>query len=145
MTIASLKRKYPRLIHQAQHSLRLKFKKNPTLRISPSGVPRGEGSRVYDKHGTIIKVVSARVTIPRRMARDNAKLAELMVLHELRESLLCQNGYPQNRAHRKACKREKGDRKRLGLKKNSGWLLRDHYGWKREEDPLRKLVGNIRF
>ena len=87
----------------------------------------------------------ARITIPRRMARDNAKLAELAVLHELRENLLFQNGYAPRRAHKKVHKMEKTDRKKLGLKKSTGWLFRDHYGWKRKEDPLRKLVRNIRF
>jgi len=143
MTIAALRRKYPRLIRRAEHSMRLKFKRKPTLRISASGRPRDECGTKHNMHGKIIKVTLARVIIPKRMARENSKLAELAVLHELRENLAYQNGYSITRAHRTACKREHGDRKRLGLKKNSGWLFRDHYGWKREEDPLRKLVRGI--
>ena len=145
MTIASLKRKYPRLIRRAEHSMRLRFKKNPSLRIAKGGRPREECLRSHNEHGTIIKVPLARVTIPRRMARENPKFAELAVLHELRETLCFQNGYSPSQSHKKAAARERGDRKRLGLKKNTGWLFRDHYHWKREEDPLRKLIRNIRF
>lgn len=79
------------------------------------------------------------------MVRENPKLAELAVMHELRENLAYQHGCSQARAHRRVSKMERGDRRRLGLKKSAGWLFRDHYRWKREEDPLRKLVGNIRF
>lgn len=120
LTIASLKRKYPRLISRAEHSMRLRFKRKPTLRVSKGGRPRDECLRRRDEHGTVTKVPLARVTIPRRMVKENPKLAELAVMHELRENLLFQNAYSQTRSHRKACKRERGDRKRLGLKKNSG-------------------------
>ena len=144
-TIVALRRKYPRLVHQVEHSLRLKFRKKPTLRVSKGGRPRDECLREHDGHGTVTKVVLARVTIPKRMAKEDPKLAELAVLHELRENLLFQRGRSQSQAHRKASKMERGDRKRLGLKKSAGWLFRDHYGWKREEGPFQKLVRNIRF
>jgi len=144
-TIVALRRKYPRLIKRAERSMRLKFKRKPTLRVSKGGRPRDECLREHNRHGTVSKVVLARVTIPRRMAKEKPKLAELAVMHELRENLAYQNGHSQSQAHRKASKMERGDRKRLGLKKNAGRLFRDHYHWKREEDPLRKIIRNIRF
>lgn len=140
MTIAALKRKYPRLIRQAERSMRLKFKRKPILRISKGGRPRDECEREREGNRKITKVTLARITIPKRMAKENPKVAELAALHELRENLAFQNGYSITRSHRTACKREHGDRARLGLKKHSGWLFRDHYHWKRDEDPLRKLA-----
>lgn len=130
VTITSLRRKYPRLICQAEKSLRLKFKRKPTLRFTPGGRPREDSFREVDGHGKIVRITVARIMIPKRMAKQSPRLAELAALHELRESLLFQNGYSMSRSHQKAARMERGDRKRLGLTKNTGWLYRDFYGYK---------------
>lgn len=134
MTIASLRRKWPKLIREAQKSMHLKFKRKPTLKISPGGRPRGETITIR-QNGKVVEVELAYVTIPKRMVKANSKLAELCVFHELTEDLAIQNGMSPTKAHRQATKHTERYRKRIGSKQ-AGRLLSKHYGWNKKKHRL---------
>lgn len=127
MTIVGLRRKWLRLIRQVEREERKKFKRKPSLKLH-DGRPRSEQVR-YRKNGRVTKVAMSRVVLSRRMCRDREALAVLTAKHELRELLHEQHGVSRTKAHRLAVKREKSDRKRLGLTKSYGWLAREF--WKR--------------
>ena len=124
MTIVSLRRKYPSLVKRAEKSCRLRFEKRPTLKLG-RGYPRNETWR-SKRNGTVKR---ARVTVSRRMAKEDPKLAQLCILHELRSNLLLQNGYSPSRARKRATRMERGDMKRLGFngRKKAKWLLWNFY------------------
>ena len=56
VTIAGLRRKFPKLIRKAETSTRLTFNEKPSLVITPRGRPKADDTNVY---------------IPRRLARDS--------------------------------------------------------------------------
>lgn len=130
MTMAGLRRKYPSLLRQVERTAHSKFKRKPTLVFAKGGRPRETVGHIY---------------IPKRMARENEKLATLAVLHEAREALARESGQSDSKAHRIARRAEKGNRKKLGLKKSSGWLFREHYGWGKKARPERLTSPLVRL
>lgn len=124
MTITSFRRRWPSLVRRAERDMGKEFKKKPTLKLQRN---TGRSVAYFDED-------PVRIHISRRMVRDHTRLAEAVVLHELREGLLIQDGMSETRAHRLIAKRRfhERDAKRLGLK-TLGWELRDYYGDKRRQ------------
>ncbi len=126
MTQAQLKRKFPRLVRKAEESTRIKFKHKPVLKFRARAYPQTTLKASRDR--AVVKTVHVQVS--KRMAREDPKLAEVCVLHELRETLYFQRGYSERQADLKAQRFESGDMRRAGFgdRKKLGWLLRKHYG-----------------
>jgi len=123
-----LERNYNKLVHLVEKQAHSKFKRKPALIICKGGRPRGESEFVTTNKGTVKKVTKSTVCIPRRMARENRPLAMLTTCHELREELALQNSNSLSKAHRIAKRAEKSYRRKLGIRKSGGWLMREHYG-----------------
>lgn len=126
MTIAGLRRKWSRLISQVEREEGKKFLRKPTLTLY-NGRPSNISER-YRKGKRVTEVTKAKVLMNRRMARDSEKLAVLCAKHELREQLALQHGKSKTESHKLACAREKRDRRKLGFRRSSGWLLREFFG-----------------
>ncbi len=126
MVIANVRRRWPRLIQQVEREEEKNFKRKPILTLH-NGRPQGV-QIVSKKDGKVKKVNMSRIKLNRRMCRDNEPLAVLTAKHELREVLLRQHGYDKTKAQKRAKAREKGDRKKLGLKKSYGWLAKEFFG-----------------
>lgn len=136
MTIAQMRRKWPSLIRKAEKSTRMKFRRKPVLKLDrhyPSTDMTISRNRKY--------VRKIHVHVSKRMVRENPKLAEVCLLHELREALYVQQGYSPRQADLKAQKREVGDMQRAGFgdRKKLGWLLRSFYHRKVERGSFRLM------
>jgi hypothetical protein len=125
MVIANLRRKWSRLIRQVEREERKKFKRKPTLTLH-NGRPQGV-QIVSKKNGKVTKVTMSKIQLNRRMCRDNEPLAILTAKHEIRESLLRQHGYGKTKAQKRTQAKEKGDRRKLGLKKSYGWFAKEFF------------------
>jgi len=128
MTQAELRRKYSRLVGLVERQAHSKFKRRPAL-IFVNRVRRPKNRcRMKWQGEKVVKVTRAQILIPKRMARDYEKLAELMIAHELRENLAFQNGNSQTKGHWIARRNENAYRRKLGIKEASRTLLKRYYG-----------------
>lgn len=121
MTIANMRRKWPQLIKEVEREEHKKFIIKPSLRLF-NGRPMME-RWIRRKKGKVVRA-KWRVSLNRRMCRDEEKYAILTAKHELREALLEQHGYSKSRSHIHCKKREKKDMRKLGLTKSYGWFVR---------------------
>jgi len=132
LTLANLRRRFPRLIRQVEKSAHSKFKKKPRLAFIEDYYPcakctiRTQGNSSPKK---VVEVTKTKVFIPKRLAKENGVLAEAVTLHELREALASQNGQNKTKCHRIAVKLDKTYAKKLGLSRSLRLLVRRHYRW----------------
>lgn len=121
----SIRKKWPSLVRKAEKSTRMKFKKRPVLKLARRAHPSTEMEISRNRK----QVRKIHVHVSRRMARENPALAEVCLLHELREALYVQRGYSKRQSDLKAQRFERGDMRRAGLdRKKLGWALRSFYG-----------------